>query len=269
VVLCTDGDFNVGVSSREELERLITSEARSNVFLTALGFGMGNYHDTTMQVLADRGNGQYAYIDTEAEARKQLVDGCTGMLVTIAKDVKLQIEFNPAQVGAWRLLGYEKRHLEHADFLDDTKDGGEIGAGHSMTALYEIVPTNRPVPGVPALRYVEGGALAAAAPTPPAAKADRTSEISGELLTISLRWKLPEGATSTGIAVPVAARDSGEPSADFTFAAAVAEFGQALHGGTGEWSLERALKAAQESAGANPQRREFIDLVRKAQQLSR
>ena len=259
VVLCTDGDFNVGVSSREDLERLISDEARSNVFLTALGFGMGNYHDTTMQVLADRGNGQYAYIDTEAEAQKQLVDGCTGMLVTIAKDVKLQVEFNPAQVGAWRLLGYEKRHLEHEDFLDDSKDGGEIGAGHSMTALYEIVPTARTLANVPPLRYASDDA--------PIVAAKATGD---ELLTINLRWKLPEGVTSTGIALPVATRGNGEPSADFTFAAAVAEFAQVLRGASGgNWSLDRALRAAQASAGNDVQRREFIDLVRKAQQLSR
>ncbi len=258
VVLCTDGDFNVGVSSRDDLERLITDEARSNVFLTALGFGMGNYHDTTLQVLADKGNGQYAYIDSEAEARKQIVDGGTGMLVTIAKDVKLQIEFNPAQVGAWRLLGYEKRHLEHQDFADDRKDGGEIGAGHTMTALYEIIPTHRPA-ALPALRYAPAAGAAAEADAAPT---------SGELLTISLRWKLPEGATSTAIAVPVHEK-GGEPSNDFRFASAVAEFAESLRGTPGSWSLDRALSTAQATATTDPQRQEFIDLIRKAQQLRR
>ena len=262
VVLCTDGDFNVGVSSREELEGLITEQARSNVFLTALGFGMGNYHDTTLQVLADKGNGHYAYIDSEAEARKQIVDGGTGMLVTIAKDVKLQVEFNPGRVGAWRLLGYEKRHLEHQDFSDDKKDGGEIGAGHSMTALYEIIPITRDV-GLPTPRYAAEGVARSRAEAPAAAVSG-----GGELLTVSLRWKLPEGATSTAIAIPVSAH-GGEASNDFRFATAVAEFAQSMRGVEGPWSLERALSTAQATAGEDPGRREFIDLIRKAQQLRR
>jgi secreted protein with Ig-like and vWFA domain len=261
VVLCTDGDFNVGVSSREELEGLITEQARSNVFLTALGFGMGNYHDSTLQVLADKGNGHYAYIDSEAEARKQIVEGGTGMLVTIAKDVKLQVEFNPSRVGAWRLLGYEKRHLEHQDFSDDQKDGGEIGAGHSMTALYEIIPVTRDV-GLPTPRYAAEGVARSRAEAPAAAVSG------GELLTVSLRWKLPEGATSTAIAIPVSAH-GGQASNDFRFATAVAEFAQSLRGVEGPWSLERALSTAQATAGEDPGRREFIDLIRKAQQLQR
>ena len=263
VVLCTDGDFNVGVSSRDDLEKLIASEARSNVFLTALGFGMGNYHDTTLQVLADKGNGNYGYIDSEAEARKQIVDGGTGMLVTIAKDVKLQVEFNPAHVGAWRLLGYEKRHLEHQDFTDDRKDGGEIGAGHAMTALYEIVTINRSSGALPTPRYLAEPSASLAAD-----KADAT----GELLTVNLRWKLPEGVTSTAIAVPVHDRPGDrfvESTPDFRFAAAVAEFAQSLRGVEGSWSLERALKSAQESAGDDANRREVIDLMRKTQQLRR
>ena len=255
VVLCTDGDFNVGVSSRDELERLISDEARSNVFLSALGFGMGNYHDTTLQVLADKGNGNYAYIDSEAEARKQIVDGGTGMLVTIAKDVKLQVEFNPRRVGAWRLLGYEKRHLEHQDFTDDHKDGGEIGAGHSMTALYEIISSDRSS-ALPTAKY-------AADAVADSARAESTSS---ELLTVTLRWKLPEGATSTAIAVAVSDQHR-EPTNDFRFATAVAEFAQSLRGAEGTWSLERALRTAQETAGEDGGRREFIDVIRKAQQL--
>ena len=257
VVLCTDGDFNVGVSSRDDLEKLIATEARSNVFLTALGFGMGNYHDTTLQVLADKGNGNYGYIDSEAEARKQIVDGGTGMLMTIAKDVKLQVEFNPALVGAWRLLGYEKRHLEHQDFTNDKKDGGEIGAGHAMTALYEIVTTNRASGALPIPKYAPEAATSLAA-----AKAEST----GELLTINLRWKLPEGTTSTAIAIPVSDRAT-EPSTDFRFAAGVAEFAQSLRGVEGTWSLDRALRTIQETSGEDPSRRELIDLIRKTQQL--
>ena len=257
VILCTDGDFNVGVSSREDLEKLIATEARSNVFLTALGFGMGNYHDTTLQVLADKGNGNYGYIDSEAEAHKQIVDGGTGMLVTIAKDVKLQVEFNPALVGAWRLLGYEKRHLEHQDFTDDKKDGGEIGAGHAMTALYEIVTTNRATGALPIPKY---------APEPASSHAAVKAASTGELLTINLRWKLPEGTTSTAIAIPVSDRAT-EPSTDFRFAAGVAEFAQSLRGVEGTWSLDRALRTIQETSGEDPSRRELIDLIRKTQQL--
>jgi secreted protein with Ig-like and vWFA domain/anti-sigma factor RsiW len=234
VVLCTDGDFNVGVSSRDDLERLITEQAKSGVFLTALGFGMGNFQDTTLQVLANKGNGQYAYIDGEAEARKHLVDGSTGTLVTIAKDLKLQVEFNPATVAAWRLIGYEKRALAHRDFLDDTKDAGELGAGHTVTALYEIEPAG----SLPPLRYaVEGiSDTVAAKPAKPAR---------GELLTVSLRWKLPDGLASTGMAVPVT--DDGQAGdADTRFAAAVAEFACALRREPGTWELGRVLRAAQE-----------------------
>ena len=257
VVLCTDGDFNVGVSSRDELERLITEQAKSGVFLTALGFGMGNFQDTTLQVLADKGNGQYAYIDGEAEARKHLVDGSTGTLVTIAKDLKLQVEFNPGTVAAWRLIGYEKRALAHRDFLDDTKDAGELGAGHTVTALYEIEPAN----SLPPLRYSADSI--SDAPAPAAGKPART-----ELLTVSLRWKLPEGLASTGMAVAVS--DTGQPGdADTRFAAAVAEFGFALRRDPGTWDLGRVLRAAQETAGTDAQRLEFIDLVRATQQLGR
>lgn len=259
VVLCTDGDFNVGVSSREDLERLITEQAKSGVFLTALGFGMGNYQDTTLQVLADKGNGAYAYIDSEAEARRQLVDGCTGMLVTIAKDVKFQVEFNPATVAAWRLIGYEKRALAHRDFLDDRKDAGEIGAGHTVTALYEVEPLG--ATALPALRY-------AAESIAPAQADARRGSGSGELLTISLRWKLPDSPVSTGMAVPVADA-TGPGDADTRFAGAVAEFAQGLRGLPGTWDLDRVLRTAQATAGGDAQRLEFIDLVRQAQQLRR
>ena len=256
VVLCTDGDFNVGVSARDELERLITEQAKSGVFLTALGFGMGNFQDTTLQVLANKGNGQYAYIDSEAEARKHLVDGSTGTLVTIAKDLKLQVEFNPRTVAAWRLIGYEKRALAHRDFLDDTKDAGELWAGHTVTALYEIEPAG----SLPQLRYAVDGISDTLVP---AAKADRA-----ELLTVSLRWKLPDGLSSTGMAVPVS--DDGQPGdADTRFAAAVAELGFTLRRDPGTWELGRVLRAAQDTAGSDAQRLEFIDLVRAAQQLSR
>ena len=256
VVLCTDGDFNVGVSSRDDLERLITEQAASGVFLTALGFGMGNFLDTTLQVLANKGNGQYAYIDSEAEARKHLVDGSTGTLVTIAKDLKLQVEFNPATVAAWRLIGYEKRALAHRDFLDDTKDAGELGAGHTVTALYEIEPAG----SLPPLRYAADSLSETLVPTAKPAR--------NELLTVSLRWKLPEGQASTGMAMSVT-DDGGSGDPDTRFAAAVAEFGFALRRDPGSWELGRVLRTAQDTAGSDAHRLEFIDLVRAAQQLSR
>jgi Ca-activated chloride channel homolog len=257
VVLCTDGDFNVGFSSRENLERLITEQATSGVFLTALGFGMGNFQDATLQALANKGNGQYAYIDGEAEARKHLVEGCAGTLVTIAKDLKLQVEFNPATVAAWRLIGYEKRGLAHRDFLDDAKDAGELGAGHTVTALYEIEPAG----ALPVLRYAVNEVAAALAEAPAKPRRD-------ELLTVNLRWKLPDGLTSTGMAVPVT--DDGQPGdADTRFAAAVAEFAAVLRQEPGTWELGRVLRTAQETAGKDAQRLEFIDLVRSAQQLKR
>ncbi|MCH8950070.1 MAG: DUF3520 domain-containing protein, partial [Chloroflexi bacterium] len=158
VILATDGDFNVGITDRRALEGLIEDKARSGVFLTALGFGMGNLKDSTLETLSNKGNGNYAYIDSFQEARKVFVDELMGTLVTIAKDVKIQVEFNPAQVAAYRLIGYENRALAPQDFNDDAKDAGEIGAGHTVTALYEIVPAGMtpPGPSVDPLRYREG-----------------------------------------------------------------------------------------------------------------
>jgi Ca-activated chloride channel family protein len=144
VILCTDGDFNVGVSNQSELVERIEQHAKEGIFLSVLGFGLGNLKDDTMEKLADRGNGNYAYIDSLAEARKVLVQQAGGTLVTVAKDVKIQVEWNPAQVGAYRLIGYENRMLAAQDFNDDKKDAGEIGAGHSVTALYEVVPQGAP-----------------------------------------------------------------------------------------------------------------------------
>ena len=185
VILATDGDFNVGTTNQGDLTRLIEDNARSGVFLTVLGFGMGNYKDSTLEKLADMGNGNYAYIDNINEARKVLVDEINSTLITIAKDVKIQIEFNPLQVSAYRLIGYENRLLRQEDFNDDTKDAGEIGAGHTVTVFYEIVPAGRglSIPGVDPLKYQ----------TPMG-----TTEVaqSGELLTLKLRYKQPDGQTS-------------------------------------------------------------------------
>src|SRR6267142_1974018 len=184
VILATDGDFNVGVTSQGDLIRLIEDKAKSGVFLSVLGFGMGNYKDSTLEKLADKGNGNYAYIDTLQEARKVLIGQGGATLVTVAKDVKLQVEFNPAAVGAYRLIGYEKRLLQKEDFNDDKQDAGEMGAGHSVTALYEIVPAGAPVdlPSVDPLKYQRPQ-------TPAGASAD-------ELMTVKIRYKEPDGETS-------------------------------------------------------------------------
>ncbi|OHE81348.1 MAG: hypothetical protein A3G75_01900 [Verrucomicrobia bacterium RIFCSPLOWO2_12_FULL_64_8] len=195
VILATDGDFNVGVTDRGELVRLIQEKAKSGVFLTVLGFGMGNIKDATLEQLADKGNGSYAYIDSEREARKVLVEQAGGTLTTIAKDVKVQVEFNPAKVQAYRLLGYENRMLKKEDFNNDKIDAGEIGAGHTVTALYDVVPTGiewKPAAGVDALKYqpVVGSPLAGDKSRP---RALPTSE---ELLTVKLRYKAPDGDTS-------------------------------------------------------------------------
>lgn len=267
VILCTDGDFNVGVSSPEELENLITAKARSGVFLSVLGYGTGNLKDRTMETLADKGNGNYGYVDSLSEARKLLVDQMAGTLITIAKDVKIQVEFNPAQVASYRLIGYENRLLAKEDFNDDAKDAGEIGAGHSVTSLYEIVPVGvNPAPGpVDPLKY-QPAPTAAAAPI-------ITEPASDELLTVKLRYKTPDGETSQLIEVPVT--DDKTPlaraSAEFKFTAAVAAYGlmlrQSSHRGALTWDSIRRL--AMEGKGADPHgyRAEFIQLLDKARGL--
>lgn len=280
VILCTDGDFNVGVSTPEELERLITEKARSGVFLSVLGYGTGNLKDQTMQTLADKGNGNYAYIDSLSEARKVLVEQMGGTLVTIAKDVKIQVEFNPAQVRGYRLIGYEKRLLAKEDFNDDTKDAGEIGAGHSVTALYELVPANlppgaEPAPLVDKLKYQSAPAsrALAAAPAPAAEKPAETP--SKEALTVKLRYKEPEGATSKLIEVPVIdeGHDSRAASSEFKFTAAVAGFGLLLrdssYAGGLTWDQVRQLALEGKGADALGYRGEFLQLIEKARGLKR
>lgn len=258
VILATDGDFNVGTTDHESLMQLIEREAKSNVFLTALGFGMGNIKDHTLEQLADRGNGHYAYIDDFKEARKVLVEQLNGALVTIAKDVKIQVEFNPAQVGAYRLIGYENRMLAAKDFNDDTKDAGEIGAGHTVTALYEIVPPGvRPAAGVDPLKYQD-------VPVVPETETQHTDE----LMTVKLRWKEPEGDTSEKIEVPVRAVE--RRSRDLDFAAAVAGYGmilrQSRYGSGLIWTQVRDL--AEAGQNGDEERREFLDLVIKAKTLT-
>jgi Ca-activated chloride channel family protein len=264
VILATDGDFNIGITNQGDLTRLIEEKAKSGIFLTVLGFGMGNYKDSTLEKLADRGNGNYAYIDTLQEARKVLVEEIGGTLATIAKDVKIQVEFNPAEVQAYRLVGYENRLLRDQDFNDDTKDAGEIGAGHTVTVLYELVPRGVKMdlpPAVDPLKYQ---------PQPSV----NQSESSGEMLTLKLRYKEPDGDMSQLIEIPVRAeaRSLEQASGDFRFAASVAGFGMLLRDSTfkGNLNFDRVLQLAEESIGADPQgyRKDFVNLVKKARALS-
>lgn len=269
VILCTDGDFNVGVSSPEELEKLITKKARSGVFLSVLGFGSGNLKDRTMETLADKGNGNYAYIDSLSEARKVLVEQMSGTLVTIAKDVKIQVEFNPAAVRSYRLIGYENRMLAKEDFNDDTKDAGEIGAGHSVVALYEVVPANlppgaEPRPAVDSLKYQA-----------PAIAPERLAEAakSGETMTVKLRYKAPDSDLSQLIEMPV--KDEGKTltasSEEYKFSAAVAGFGLLLrdsgYKGTLSWETVRRLAIDGKGTDKLGYRGEFLQLIDKARGL--
>jgi len=266
VVLCTDGDFNIGTTNQSELIRLIEDKAASGVFLTVLGFGRGNYKDSTMEKLADKGNGNYGYIDTASEARKILVEQLTGTLVTIAKDVKIQVEFNPAKVTAWRLIGYENRLLRKEDFNDDTKDAGEIGAGHTVTALYEIVPSGVAfkAPGVDPLRYQTTGATG---PTLAGTPSD-------ELMLLKLRYKQPDGASSILMSFPVT-DDGGKlagASEDFRFAASVAAFGMILRNSQykGDYTIENVIELAHDTFGKGDDmdyRKEFIQLADRARKL--
>jgi Ca-activated chloride channel homolog len=264
VILATDGDFNVGTTNQSALVDLIEGKAKSGVFLSVLGFGMGNYKDSTLEKLADKGNGNYAYIDDFAEAKKVFGEQVSGTLVTVAKDVKIQLELNPKRVEAFRLLGYENRVLAHQDFNDDKKDAGDIGAGHTVTALYELVPAGGKVPngGVDDLRYQELPPLKAAAG-------------SGELMTVKLRYKMPDGQTSQLIELPVRdERESlGSASPDFRFAAAVASFGMLLRDSQfkGDASYAKTLELAESGVGDGRDaaaRRELVTLVRKAQSLA-
>ena len=256
VILCTDGDFNVGVSNPGELTRLVQGNARSGVFLTVLGVGMGNYKDSTLERLADLGNGNYGYIDTLAEAKKLLVEQLSGTLVTVAKDVKIQVEFNALQVNAYRLLGYENRMLRQEDFNDDSKDAGDIGSGHTVTALYEIVPagTDIKVPLVDALKYQAASALPAT-PSP-------------ETMTIKLRYKLPESDVSAAMSMPVIDKGStlAQASRDFKFAAAVSCFGMLLrdseYKAASSFRLARALATdGSDGSQIRAELRALIDLA--------
>jgi len=275
VILCTDGDFNVGISSPDELEKLITEKAKSGVFLSVLGYGTGNLQDHTMETLADKGNGNYAYIDSLSEARKVLVEQMQSTLVTIAKDVKIQVEFNPAQVSSYRLLGYENRALAKEDFNNDRKDAGEIGAGHTVTALYEIVPSNvKLADGRPLVDDLKYGQRPVAVEAPAPVTAAAADPSSPEMMTVKLRYKKPDGEKSDLIEVPVLDKEKkfSESSRDFKFAASVAGFGMLLrdssHSGELTWDMVRDLALQGKGEDALGYRGEFLQLIDKARGIT-
>lgn len=265
VIICTDGDFNVGLSSDDALESLIEKERSSGIFLTVLGFGTGNYQDAKMQKLADKGNGNHAYIDGINEAKKVLIQEFGGTIFTIAKDVKLQIEFNPAKVLGYRLIGYENRMLAKEDFNNDAKDAGELGSGHTVTALYEIIPAGLPDPGlgtVDPLRYQK------------AAPVKLYTANADEIMNVKLRYKKPKEEISRLLVNPLLDNqiELKNTSDNFRFATAVASFGMVLRNspykGTG--SFEAVEQLAKKSLGNDVEgyRKEFIELIRKASLLA-
>lgn len=259
IILATDGDFNVGVSSTSEMERLVEKERENGVSITVLGFGMGNIKDDKMETIANKGNGNYAYIDNIQEARKVFISEFGGTLFTIAKDVKFQLEFNPQQVKAYRLVGYENRLLNDEDFNDDTKDAGEMGAGHTVTALYEIIPAgaNETAPSVDVLRYQRSQPLAGSS--------------SDELLTIKLRYKKPDGHKSRLLEKHVVNNLKKKTSDDFRFSAAVASFGMLLRNSSfmGNTTVASVLDLARNAKGADEEgyRAGFIQLVKTVDDL--
>ena len=265
VILCTDGDFNVGMTNNSQLEDMIGKEAKSGVFLTILGFGMGNYKDERLKTLSMRGNGNYGYIDSLDEARRLLVEGLTGTLFAIAKDVKIQVDFNPANVAAYRLLGYENRKLRDEDFHNDKIDAGEIGVGHTVTALYEIVPVGVNVPSkVDESRYSKQKPEGS-----DSALTEKEPEQSSELMFVKLRYKEPDGDKSSLLEYPVTFKDDAELSGDAQFAAAAALFGMLLresrHSGDGNFDM--VLELAKPNVNNDQYRKEFVELVEKAKEL--
>lgn len=260
VILATDGDFNVGTTSDDELVKLIEQKRQSNIFLSVLGFGTGNLNDSMMEKLADKGNGNYAYIDSNEEARKALGQQVAGTLYTIAKDVKIQVEFNPAKVAGYRLIGYENRLLANRDFNDDKKDAGEIGAGHSVTALYEIVPAGQKVEndGIE-LKYSQ------------VQKSD--TNFNNELLTVKLRYKEPKEDTSKLLTIGLIDNNKSIESAseNLKFATSVAQFGLLMRDSRfkGSANFQNVVSLANSAKGNDLKgyRGEFVDLVNKASRL--
>jgi len=261
VILATDGDFNVGLTGDDELVSMIEAKRKSNIFLSVLGFGSGNLNDSMMEKIADKGNGNYAYIDSSDEARKALGQQVAGTLYTIAKDVKIQVEFNPAKVAGYRLIGYENRLLADKDFNDDQKDAGEIGAGHTVTALYEIVPAGQKVenPGVDELRYsrVEPS----------------ETQFNAELLTVKLRYKEPDGNQSKLLTIGLLDQNKSfeNASENLRFSSSVAAFGMILRDSNykGDANFNSVLQIANASRGNDLKnyRSEFVELVEKAKRM--
>ncbi len=274
VILCTDGDFNVGISSDDELVKLIQTQAKTGVYLSIFGFGMGNLKDSKLEKLADKGNGHYGYIDDLNEARKVFNEELVGTLYTVAKDVKLQVEFNPLTVGAYRLIGYENRTLAAQDFNDDTKDAGEIGAGHTVTALYEIVPVGKwPKPsGVDPLKYAAADKAADRKLVEAKDAAKKVpADVADDLFTVKLRYKLPDAETSVKTIDYVVDDIAGKkivPSNDLMWAASVANFGMQLRRSkhAGQWKLDDIAETASGLAEGDRtgRRAEFVELVKKA-----
>ncbi len=260
VILCTDGDFNVGVSSTADLENMIENYRKQGVFLTILGFGMGNYKDDRMEALSNKGNGNYAYIDEIREARKVLVHQLPGTLFAIAKDVKFQIEFNPAHVKAYRLVGYENRMLRAEDFKDDTKDAGELGAGHTVTAIYEIIPagSKEKIAEVDELKY----------------QSPKTNVQSSELATVKIRYKKPDQDKSIplDVAVGKTPRSLDKCSITYRWASAVAGFGLLVSAqenvGELSWKMVKSLAQGSMNEEDDELRTEFIGLIDKAAKLA-
>ena len=264
IILATDGDFNVGASSDADMQTLIEEKRKSGVFLTVLGFGMGNYKDSKMEILANKGNGNYAYIDNINEARKVLINEFGGTLFTVAKDVKLQIEFNPKKVQAYRLIGYENRLLNNEDFNDDQKDAGEMGAGHTVTALYEIIPVgveSKFIKTTDDLKYQKNSS---------------SSNYAHEMLTVKLRYKSPEGNKSKLLqqAVLDQYQDKLSKTSDnFRFSASVAMLGMLLRQSefVQESSFEQAIMLAEGAKGTDKERyrAEYIKLAKSAQLMAK
>ncbi len=267
VILATDGDFNVGTTSRESLVDIVERNGKKNIYLSILGFGMGNLKDGMMETLSNKGNGNYAYIDSQLEARKVMVEQLSGTLVTIAKDVKIQVEFNPKFVESYRLVGYENRVLKNEDFNNDAKDAGDIGAGHTVTALYEIVPAGSSASNskVDSLKYQNDGFKKA---LPVIAGGN-----SNELLTLKIRYKKPDGNVSAKLEFPLMQKDTSfeNTTNSFRFASAVALFGMLLRNSehVQDGSYAKVLEIAGQAKGndKNAYRQEFIDLVRKVEGL--
>ena len=257
VILATDGDFNVGTVDQGALETLVADQRKAGIALTTLGFGRGNYNEALSEQLADIGDGNHAYIDSLSEARKVLVEELGGTLLTIARDVKIQVEFNPAAVAEYRLIGYENRVLRNEDFANDKVDAGDIGAGHEVTALYELTPVGSPATQLPPLRY--------------GSQSTRPATHAGELAHLRLRYKQPGEEASKLITTPILASSLRKtPSDTLRFAATVAAYADALRGGThiGDWGWDEIRASARQADGSDFLRGEFAGLVELAESVA-